>query len=163
MDTSIACSSWSKAAYEGDSNSIKMLNKFCHSVIIYNKDTFLTNNLNSKKDSIEAAKKKFTVYSSVEEMPHFPDGEEAMLNFLSRNMVYPKEARQKGIQGRVYVTYIVDYTGTLRDIKILRGIGGGCDEEALRVIQLMPQWIPGKKDGVPVNVQFNLPLNFTLR
>jgi TonB family protein len=85
-----------------------------------------------------------------------------MLNYIAKNVKYPPVARENGIEGRVYVTFVVDKLGNIKDARILKGIGGGCDEEALRVINLMPQWIPGKQDGVPVQVQYNLPINFAL-
>jgi len=71
-------------------------------------------------------------------------------------------ARESGIQGTVYVTFVVERNGNVTDVKILRGIGGGCDEEALRVVQNMPKWEPGKQRGKPVRVQFNMPIKFTL-
>ena len=73
-----------------------------------------------------------------------------------------KIAKEKGIQGTVYVTFVVDTDGSITDVRVLRGIGGGCDEEAVRVVQLMPKWKPGYQDGKPVRVQFNMPLRFTL-
>ncbi|MEZ5083006.1 MAG: energy transducer TonB [Bacteroidales bacterium] len=71
-------------------------------------------------------------------------------------------ARESGIQGRVFVTFVVERDGNITDVKILRGIGGGCDEEALRVIKNMPKWTPGKQRGKPVRVQFNMPIMFKL-
>ena len=72
-------------------------------------------------------------------------------------------ARENEIQGNVYVTFLVDKDGKVKDAKILRGIGGGCDEEALRVVSHMPDWKPGKQNGRAVMVQYNLPVKFTLR
>jgi protein TonB len=77
-------------------------------------------------------------------------------------MKYPQMARESGIQGTVYVTFVVERNGNVTDVKVLRGIGGGCDEEAIRVIQAMPPWVPGKQRGKPVRVQFNMPIRFTL-
>jgi protein TonB len=71
-------------------------------------------------------------------------------------------ARESGIQGTVYVTFVVEKGGNVSDVKILRGIGGGCDEEAIRVIRAMPRWNPGKQRGKSVRVQFNMPIKFTL-
>jgi protein TonB len=71
-------------------------------------------------------------------------------------------ARESSIQGTVYVTFVVERDGSVTDVRVLRGIGGGCDEEAIRVIKAMPKWNPGKQRGKPVRVQFNMPIKFTL-
>lgn len=102
------------------------------------------------------------IYDMVDEMPQFTGGDEARIFFLSNNIKYPHKARQKGISGTVYVTFVVEKDGSLSDPKILRGIGEGCDEEVIRVIKLMPKWIPGKQQGEAVRVQFNMPIKFTL-
>jgi periplasmic protein TonB len=102
------------------------------------------------------------VYTVVEEMPTYPGGDEARIKFLVENIVYPIAAKEKGIQGTVYVTFIIDEKGKVTDAQILRGIGGGCDEEALRVVNLMPAWNPGKQKGNNVRVQFNMPIKFSL-
>lgn len=99
----------------------------------------------------------------VEEMPQFPGGEEARRVFLSKNTVYPLAARQAGIQGTVHVNFIVETDGAVTGVKLLRGIGGGCDEEALRVVTAMPKWIPGRQNGRAVRVSFNMPINFVLK
>ena len=78
------------------------------------------------------------------------------------NVKYPKEAREKGIQGRVFITFIVEKDGSLTNFKVVRGIGHGCDEEAIRVAKMMPNWEPGKQRGKEVRVQFNLPIKFVL-
>ncbi|HKR07251.1 MAG TPA: energy transducer TonB [Bacteroidia bacterium] len=104
-----------------------------------------------------------TVYTQVEVMPQFSDGGDAELkNYLQNNLKYPVEAKEKKIKGTVFVSFVVDKTGKVRDAKILRGVGYGCDEEVLRILSTMPDWIPGKQKGVAVNVQYNLPVNFTL-
>jgi len=104
------------------------------------------------------------IFTIVEEMPEFPGGgEAALLKYLSQNIKYPPLARENNVQGTVYVTFEIDQSGKVKDAKILRGIGGGCDEEALRVVMNMPQWKPGKQRGKTVRVQYNLPVRFTLR
>lgn len=103
------------------------------------------------------------VFTVVETMPEFPGGQEAMLKFLVDNISYPEEARLKKIQGRVFVSFIVEKDGKVGNVKILRGIGGGCDEEALRVVGLMPNWKPGEQRGQAVRVAFNLPIRFALQ
>jgi TonB family protein len=102
------------------------------------------------------------VFTVVEEQPVFPGGDEARIKFLQSKFKYPEEAKELGIQGIVYITFVVETDGSITDIKVLRGIGGGCDEEAIRIIKNMPKWIPGKQRGVPVRVQFNLPVKFNL-
>lgn len=103
------------------------------------------------------------IFTVVEEMPTFPGGEEELFKYLQRNIKYPAIARENGISGRVYVTFVVDKDGKIKDAKILRGVGGGCDEEALRVVRNMPDWKSGRQNGRPVQVQYNLPVNFTLK
>jgi protein TonB len=103
------------------------------------------------------------IFTVVEEQPGYPGGEEARIKFLQDNIKYPEEAKELGIQGKVFVTFVVEVDGSITDVKVLRGIGGGCDEEAIRVVKAMPKWVPGKQRGVPVRVQFNLPIKFTLQ
>ena len=98
----------------------------------------------------------------VEEQPQFPGGEQARMQYLADNISYPQKAREEGIQGTVYVTFVVEKDGSIADVRILRGIGGGCDEEAMEVVENMPDWKPGKQDGEPVRTQFNMPIRFTL-
>jgi len=109
---------------------------------------------------VEEAKPVFTI---VEEMPSFPGGEAERNKFLADNIVYPQQATENGIQGTVYVSFVVDSKGKVTDVKVLRGIGGGCDEEALRVVKMMPQWHPGKQNGKLVRVLFNMPIYFKLQ
>lgn len=102
------------------------------------------------------------IFVIVESMPDFPGGDSTRLWYLKENIKYPSLAREAGIQGVVYVTFVVEKNGQIRDVKVLRGIGGGCDEEAIRVVESMPNWIPGKQRNVPVRVQFNMPIRFVL-
>lgn len=103
------------------------------------------------------------VFTIVEEMPSFPGGEAELFKYLGKTVKYPPMAQDAGITGVVYMTFVVDEQGKVRDPKVLRGIGGGCDEEAVRVVKAMPAWEPGKQRGKPVRVQYNLPIRFTLR
>jgi periplasmic protein TonB len=103
------------------------------------------------------------IFTIVEEMPSFPGGEAELFKYLGKNIKYPQMATDAGISGVVYVTFVVDKDGKIRDVKVLRGIGGGCDEEAVRVVKSMPTWKPGKQRGKAVTVQYNLPIRFTLR
>jgi protein TonB len=102
------------------------------------------------------------IFTVVEDQPTFPGGDEARIRFLQNNIKYPQMARESSIQGTVYVTFVVERDGSVTDVRVLRGIGGGCDEEAIRVIKAMPKWVPGKQRGKPVRVQFNMPIKFTL-
>ena len=102
------------------------------------------------------------VYQMVEEMPKYPGGEQAMMKFVADNIKYPEEAKDKNIAGRVFVSFIVEKDGSVNEVKVMRGIGGGCDEEAVRVISAMPKWTPGKQKGEPVRVSYMMPLNFKL-
>ena len=103
-----------------------------------------------------------SIYTVVEEMPEFPQGYEKLSKFLRSNLKYPLTARENGIEGKIFVSFIVEENGNISKVNILRGIGGGCDEEAKRVIESMPDWIPGKQRGKAVKVQFNMPIVFRL-
>ena len=103
------------------------------------------------------------IFTVVESMPEFPGGQGKLMQYLAKNIEYPQIARESGIQGRVFVTFVVEKDGSVTDVRVLRGIGGGCDEEAVRVVKSMPKWVPGKQRGKPVRVQFNLPVKFTLQ
>jgi periplasmic protein TonB len=110
---------------------------------------------------VEAAEPQ--IFTIVEEMPSFPGGEAELFKYLGKTVKYPPMAQDAGITGVVYMTFVVDEQGKVRDPKVLRGIGGGCDEEAIRVVKAMPAWEPGKQRGKPVRVQYNLPIRFTLK
>jgi len=98
----------------------------------------------------------------VEEMPSFPGGESALLAYLAQETKYPQLARETGIQGTVLVLFVVEKDGRITHIQVARTVGGGCDEEAVRVIENMPVWNPGKQRGVPVRVQMVIPVKFVL-
>ena len=102
------------------------------------------------------------IFSVVEDDPEFPGGMDSLLAFLQRNIVYPELARENGIEGKVYVTFVVETDGSISNVKVLRDIGGGCGQEAVRVVKLMPKWKPGKQAGKVVRVQYNLPIYFVL-
>lgn len=102
------------------------------------------------------------VYNRVDQQPSYTGGQEQLVKFLVDNIKYPKEAIDKNVVGTVYVTFVVLADGTVKHVKILRGIGSGCDEEAARVVRLMPKWTPGMIKEKPVATQFNLPIQFKL-
>ncbi len=103
------------------------------------------------------------IFTVVESMPEFPGGPGKMLEFIATNIKYPPMARESGIQGRVFVNFVVEPDGSVSNVNIIRGIGGGCDEEAIRVVKTMPKWTPGRQRGKAVRVSFNLPVRFTLQ
>ena len=102
------------------------------------------------------------VYIVVEQMPEFPGGDKGFHQFIADNIKYPAEAKEKGIQGRVFVNFIVEPDGSVSDVRVLRGIGGGCDEEAVRVVEFMPKFKPGMQNGEAVRVSYTVPVNFKL-
>ena len=103
------------------------------------------------------------VFQVVEVEPQFEGGLEALYKYLAENIKYPEQAKSDGIQGRVFVRFVIEADGSVTSAQVLRGIGGGCDEEALRVVEAMPKWTPGMQQGKPVRVQFNLPITFKLQ
>ena len=115
-----------------------------------------------RMDTIEKADEQMELFGMVEEMPGFRGGEQKLFEFIGNNVVYPQEAKEAGIEGKVFVEFYIEGDGTVCDAKVLRGLGYGCDEEALRVIGLMPKWSPGKQRGKAVRVRYTLPVNFKL-
>jgi len=103
------------------------------------------------------------VFTIVEEMPSYPGGDAKMYEYLGKNIKYPQIARESSIQGRVFVNFVVEPDGSVTNVKVLRGIGGGCDEEAMRVVKSMPKWKPGKQRGKAVRVSYTLPVVFKLQ
>ena len=118
-------------------------------------------NTNAMAQNKKAANDK--VLEKAEVMPEFPGGEQAMMDFVAKNVQYPQEARDKEISGRVLVGFIVEKDGSIGDVKVVKGIGGGCDEEAVRVVKAMPKWKPGKDKGKPVRVSYMMPFTFKLQ
>lgn len=110
----------------------------------------------------ETDEEEMHIYVVVEDDPEFPGGKDSLRAFIQRNLQYPQLARDKHIEGKVYVTFVVEKDGTITNIKVLRDIGGGCGAEAVRVVKLMPKWKPGTQRGKPVRVQYNLPINFVM-
>ncbi|HEX2866788.1 MAG TPA: M56 family metallopeptidase [Ignavibacteriales bacterium] len=102
-------------------------------------------------------------YTVVDQMPAYPGGADALLRFISSNVVYPKAAKKAGTQGKVMISFIIEKDGSMSNIKVLNGIGDGCDEEAVRVTKLMGKWNPGMQKGKPVRVQMVLPFQFKLQ
>jgi periplasmic protein TonB len=105
---------------------------------------------------------KEQVHLWVEEMPNFPGGNQELMSFFANNLCYPEIAKRAGVEGKVVLSFIVDKSGKIIDVEILKGIGAGCDEEAMRVINSMPNWNPGKQNGKPVLTKLKIPVVFKL-
>jgi periplasmic protein TonB len=117
-------------------------------------DQIIVTDTNKSEDEV--------LFVVVEESPEFPGGDKARFKYISENVQYPEAAREKKIQGTVFVSFVVEADGAISNVTVLRGIGGGCDEEAVRVIENMPKWTPGKQRGKNVRVKFNMPIKFVL-
>ncbi len=102
------------------------------------------------------------IFHIVEDMPTFPGGKDAYYKYLAENINYPEQAKNLGIEGRVFLTFIVNEDGSLSDLTLVRGIGAGCDEEALRVYMESPNWIPGKQRGKTVKTKVQAAVTFKL-
>jgi periplasmic protein TonB len=111
------------------------------------------------KEVIKPIDKPFDV---VEQMPSYGTGDKALFQYLSENIKYPAVARENGIEGTVYLGFVVDTEGNITNVTVKRGVTGGCTEEAIRVVQGMPKWKPGKQQGRAVKVNFTLPIKFKL-
>ena len=103
-----------------------------------------------------------SIYNIVEVMPEFPGGMNKMAEFLSENIKYPEKAKDNGVSGRVFISFVIEKDGSVSNIEVMKGIGGGCDDEAVRVVKAMPKWKPGLMKGKPVRVHYVLPVNFQL-
>ena len=112
--------------------------------------------------AVETVEEVFTI---VEEMPSFPGGEAAMYKFIQKNITYPEVEKEKELQGTVFLNFVVDKEGKISEIKVLKGVRGGpgLEQEAIRVVKLMPPWKVGKQNGRPVKVSYNMPFKFTLK
>ena len=116
--------------------------------------SFMTSTAQTKKNDM--------VFDVVEVMPQYPGGQIAMLKYLMENIKYPEQAMKKGIQGRVAVSFIVEKDGSISDVKPILSVHPLLNKEAVRVVKSMPKWSPGKQNGKPVRVRFNVPVMFKL-
>lgn len=105
---------------------------------------------------------KEKIYEDVDKRPEYPGGFEVMYQFIAAHLGYPEEARENALEGKVYISFVVEKDGSLTDIKITKDIGGGCGEAAVAVVKMMPKWKPGEVEGKPVRVQFTIPIFFRL-
>jgi len=117
----------------------------------------------SNVETDEEEEEDAPVFFIVEEMPEFPGGEAALHQYIAKSIKYPVIAQENGIQGRVYVSFVINAKGEVTDIKIARGVDPALDKEAIRVIKNMPKWKPGKQRGKAVKVSFTVPINFVLQ
>lgn len=111
----------------------------------------------------ESSVDETVVFLAPEEMPEFPGGYGALLNFLGQNIKYPTIAAENGVSGRVTVNFVVNKDGSISDAKILRGVDQALDKEAIRLVCSMPKWKPGKQSGKPVRVSYSVPISFRLQ
>ncbi len=116
-----------------------------------------------KMDTIDKAAEDVEIFGMMEEMPSFPGGEVKLVEYIAKNLNYPQEAIEKGIEGRVFVGFVIDVDGSVVDVEVKRGIGYGCDEEAVRVIKSLPKWKPGKILGELQRVSYMIPVTFKLQ
>jgi len=117
-----------------------------------------------KEDEYLAERKDtINVYDVVEQMPCFPGGQGRLLEFIEENMQYPKKCAEKGIYGRVIVAFVVERSGQLSNIRVVKSVHRALDKEALRIVKLMPRWIPGEQNGVTVRVKYIIPIRFSVK
>lgn len=103
------------------------------------------------------------IYNECEQMPQFEGGQENLMMFVARGVRYPASAHQAGIQGKVFVSFVVEKDGSIKLVKITKSVDSALDAEAMRVIKSMPAWTPGRQKGKPVRVSFTMPINFVLQ
>ncbi|OIP02215.1 MAG: hypothetical protein AUJ98_01965 [Bacteroidetes bacterium CG2_30_33_31] len=115
------------------------------------------------KQTVETDVKEEEIFVFVEENAGYVGGEDARIKYLMDNIKYPIMAKESSIQGTVYLKFVVEKDGSVSNVTVLRGIGGGCDDEAVRVLKSMPKWKPAKQRGRAVRVWFNMPIKFTLQ
>jgi len=115
----------------------------------------------TKSETVEKEEEEI-VFVMVEDMPQFPGGDKALMTWISKNVEYPKIAQKNGIEGRVYIDFVVTKDGDVKQVKLARSASPSLDAEAIRVISNMPKWKPGKQRGQNVNVQYTIPINFAL-
>ncbi len=122
-----------------------------------------------KKDSLVFANDKVIQKDSVREVkvkgfqaPEFPGGKDKLAEFLNQNMKYPEQAKKEKVEGDVFVRFMVKKDGTILTPKVISGLGAGCDQEAVRLLSVMPKWTPGKKDDEPVDMPYTMYIHFVL-
>lgn len=119
--------------------------------------------IETQEKIVEAPKEEAQVFTYVEEMPTFPGGEDAFYSYVGKQIQYPEIAKRAGVEGKVYIQFVVRTDGKVTDVTVAKGIGAGCDEEAVRVVRSMPNWKPGRQNGHPVNVKISVPIVYKLQ
>lgn len=111
----------------------------------------------------QAPVKEEKPYTVVEQMPQFPGGDGELLSFIAKNLRYPTISQENGVQGKVYLRFVVSKNGTVGDVNVIRSLDPYCDKEAIRVIKMLPKWIPGRQNGMNVPVYYTIPITFKLQ
>lgn len=114
------------------------------------------------KEVVIEEEKADQIFDVVETQPNPPGGMAGWNKYLSDNLKYPTQARRMGVEGTVIVVFVINTDGSIQDVEVLRGIGGGCDEEAVKIVKAAPKWDPGKQRGKPVRTRMRLPIRFKL-
>jgi len=132
-------------------------------VEVKDEDVSLVEVVEEVQEEVKEEEAPTEVFVVVEEMPSFPGGEQALMEFIYSHIEYPEIAKENNIQGRVVVRFCVTYKGTVDQVSIIKGVDPSLDNEAIRVIKMLPTWKPGKQGGKPVNVWYSVPINFQLK
>ena len=114
-------------------------------------------------EKVEEKEEETKIFEVVEQMPQFPGGDAALMQYLSSHIKYPAVAEENGIQGRVVCTFVVERNGSITDVRVVKSVDPSLDKEAVRVIKGMPSWIPGKQNGSAVRVKYTVPVTFRLQ
>ncbi len=165
-DTLSACRDWSSVLALGDTATFLLLESKCHSTMIIEDEVIpakeykklFAAELNQKKGEDPAMAR-----TVVEQMPSFPGGDMALLTYLKNNTKYPADSKQKKVEGRVIINFIISPKGKVLFPYVVRGLDHSCNEEAIRLVKNMPAWNPGKQKGKAVMVRYNLPVKFALK
>ena len=158
-----ACRDWSAVVALGDTATLKLLDKNCHGKMVIEDDTISSKRYHqmfgkTKESSKQGGSTAPAVFAEV--MPAFPGGDRALFDYLSSHVKYPAKAKEMGIKGTAYISFIVSSKGKIVFPHAERHLGGGCEEELIRVVKSMPPWNPGKQGGKAVAVKYTLPFKF---
>ena len=160
-DSTAACRDWSAVLALGDTETYNLLTKKCHGDMTMEKDVIPVKKFKHLMVNSAPAKGAETK-PVVDELPSFPGGVTALVDYLRSNLRYPAGARAKKAEGRVYVNFVISSGGNILFPYVVRGIGNGCDEEAIRLVKNMPKWNPAMESGKAVLVRYNIPVKFSL-
>lgn len=149
---------WDKASSLGLPDAKKILDRYKEIVELSKKQELEK----ERQAQIASSVNQDSIYKLVGVMPEFPGGEDALMVYVNRSISYPAAALSAGIEGKVFASFVVNKNGKISDVKIIRGLQRDCDKEVIRIIKLMPNWIPGELKGIPVNVRVSIPIVFRL-